>query len=266
MSSPLHPVAVLARRFCVDWLDRADASVPPEIMTPGYRVHIGLAELDGVDAYTTGTLGQLTQFAGLLLTVHQLVSDGDQLALHFTEHGASTRHAGRAAAWGGVALFRIEDGRLAENWTQEDYYARRRQLAQGQADPVPAPAVSPWTTPVRAPAPAAEKIARRWLAEPSSAAVVVDDGGRLVIEPASFRVDRLFSAGDVVAFAGAWRGRYTGGLDGADAPVDDVELGACGLLTVDDATLAAGTVAAGTVTSGAVVTDRLGLRRTLRPR
>jgi len=255
VSSPLHPVALLARRFCVDWLDRADASVPPEIMTPGYRVHIGRAGLDGLDAYTAGTLGQLTQFAGLLLTVHQLVSDGDQLALHFTEHGASTRHGGRAAAWRGVALFRIEDGRLAENWTQEDYYSRRRQLADGPADPVPAPAISPWTTPVQAPAPAAEEIARTWLAEPSFAGVAVDDGRAPVIEPASFRVDRLFSAGDTVAFAGAWQGRYLGGLDGAQSPADGVELGACGLLTVDGAV----------VTSGAVVTDRLGLRRTLKP-
>jgi predicted ester cyclase len=253
VSSPLPPVALLARRFCLDWLDRADASVPPEIMTPGYRVHIGLAELDGLDAYTAGTLGQLTQFAGLLLTVHQLASDGDQLALHFTEHGASTRHAGRAAAWRGVALFRLEGGRLAENWTQEDYYARRRQLATGQADPVPAPAVSPWTTPVQAPAPAAEEIVRKWLAGPSFAGVAVDDGSALVIEPTSFRTDRLFAAGDTVAFAGAWRGHYLGGLDGAESPLDGVELGACGLLNTDGAA----------VRSGAVVTDRLGLRRTL---
>jgi hypothetical protein len=256
VSSELHPVAVLGRRFCLDWLDRADASVPPQIMTPDYRVHIGLAELDGLDAYTAGTLGQLTQFAGLLLTVHQLVSDGDQLALHFTEHGASTRHGGNTAAWRGVALFRIEDGRLAENWTQEDYYARRRQLADGQADPVPAPAVSPWTTPVRPAGPAAEKVARRWLAEPSFAEVTVDDGSGLVIEPTSFHVDRLFSAGDVVAFAGAWQGQYVGGLDGADAPADRAQLGACGVLTVNDSG----------VLAGAVVTDRLGLRRALRPR
>jgi predicted ester cyclase len=261
VSSALHPVTVLARRFCVDWLDRADASVPPQIMTPGYRVHIGLAELDGLDAYTAGTLGQLTQFAGLLLTVHQLVSDGDQLALHFTEHGASTRHGGNTAAWRGVALFRIEDGRLAENWTQEDYYARRRQLTDGHADPVLAPAVSPWTTAVQAPAPAAEKIARRWLGEPSFDVVVVDDGSAPVIEPTSFHVDRLFSAGDVVAFAGAWHGQYVGGLEGADTPADSVRLGACGLLTVGDSI-----GLAGAISSGAVVTDRLGLRRVLRPR
>jgi predicted ester cyclase len=266
LSSPLNPSAVLARRFCVDWLDRADASVPPAIMTPGYRVHIGRDELDGLDAYTTGTMGQLTQFAGLLLTVHQLVSDGDQLALHFTEHGASTRHGGNTAAWRGVALFRVEDGRLAENWTQEDYYARRRQLADGQADPVPAPAVSPWTTPVRAPAPAAEKIARRWLGEPAFDTVVVDDGSAPVIEPTSFHVDRLFSAGDVVAFAGAWHGQYIGGLEDVTTPADGVQLGACGVLTVGDSAGLAGAGLAGTVSSGAVVTDRLGLRRALRPR
>jgi predicted ester cyclase len=251
----LHPVARLARRFCVDWLDRADASVLPEIMTPGYRVHIGTTELDGLAAYSAATLGQLAQFPGMLLTIHQLASDGDQLALHFTEHGASNRHDGHAAAWRGVALFRIENGRLAENWTQEDYYARRRQLATGHPDPVPAPAASPWTTAVHPPAAAAEEAARRWLANPSLADVAVDDdggGGALVIEPASFRVDRLFSAGATVAFAGAWRGRYTGELADAPRAVDGVELGACGLLRFDGGTV-----------SGTVVTDRLGLRRAL---
>jgi predicted ester cyclase len=252
VSSPLEPVAALARRFCVDWLDRADPAVPPEIMTPGYRVHIGTAELDGLAAYTAGTLGQLAQFPGLQLTVHQLLSDGEQLALHFTEHGASVRHDGRAAAWRGVALFRIEDGRLAENWTQEDYYARRRQLADGTADPAPAPAVSPWTAPAGTPSAAAEEVVRQWLGRPSFTQVEIDDGSELVVEPTSFGVTRLFSAGPAVAFAGAWHGRYRGGLQDVRAPAGDVELGACGLLTTD-----------GDVVAGAVVTDRLGLRRAL---
>jgi predicted ester cyclase len=242
---------MLARRFCVHWLDRADPSVPPEIMTPGYRVHIGTAELDGLDAYTAGTMGQLTQFPGLLLTVHQLLTDGQQLALHFTEHGASVRHDGRAAAWRGVALFRIEAGRLAENWTQEDYYARRRQLADGHADPVPAPAVAPWTTPAARPSAEAEETVRRWLGRPSFGQVEVDDGSALVVEPTSFRVKRLFSAGLAVAFAGAWRGRYRGGLEGVES-AGDVELGACGMLSTG-----------GGEVSGVVVTDRLGLRRAL---
>src|SRR6201996_1438999 len=82
------------------------------------------------------------------------------------------------------------------------------------------------------PAPAAGEIARTWLAEPSFAGVAVDDGRAPVIEPASFRVDRLFSAGDTVAFAGAWQGRYLGGLDGAHSPAGGGEVGACGLLTV----------------------------------
>jgi len=33
-TSGSHPLVGLMRRFCVDWLDRADPTVPGEIMAP----------------------------------------------------------------------------------------------------------------------------------------------------------------------------------------------------------------------------------------
>ncbi len=97
-------------------------------------MHIGDVELDGLEAYVPATVGQLEQFPGLQLTVHDLAFTEDRLVLHFTEHGASARHDLRAAAWTGVALFAWDGERLTENWTQEDYAARRRQLADGVPD------------------------------------------------------------------------------------------------------------------------------------
>lgn len=248
----IHPLVRLAQRFTIDWLNRADGAVPPEIMTPGYQVHIGGLDLDGLEAYAPATLGQLHQFPGLQLTVHDLVHTGERFALHFTEHGASRRHEGRAAAWAGVALFRWDGERLTENWTQEDYASRRRQLADGRPDAVGAPMVAPWTEPPGRPDPEAEDVVRAWVgtAAPGSDAVRWDDGrdGALVA-PAGADIREIFSAGDRVAFAATQHGRLLGlGAAAEEAPV---QLGVAGLVTVAD----------GAVVSGVVISDRLGLIR-----
>ena len=249
----MDPLVRLAQRFTIDWLDRADAAVPPEIMVPGYRVHIGDLDLEGLEAYAPATLGQLRQFPGLQLTVHDLVHTGDRLAIHFTEHGASARHEMRAAAWTGVALFRWDGERLTENWTQEDYAGRRRQLSEGVPDVVGSPMVAPWTTPAAEPDPEAEDVVRSWLttAVPGADGVRWDDGrGGALLEPDGVQVAELWSAGSMVAFAGTQSGRFLG-PDGADAADGPVRLGLAGLVAVDG----------GAVTGGVVVSDRLGLTR-----
>jgi predicted ester cyclase len=245
----------LARRFTVDWLDRADPAVPVEIMTPDYLVHIGGIELVGRDDYAAATLAQLRQFPGLLLTVHDLITDGDRFAIRFSEHGSSARHEGRLAAWRGVALFRTSTGRLCENWTQEDYYSRRRQLADGTVDVIDPPAAAPWSTVAADGDSGALEVVTAWLAKPYPAGITTDDGSPLVIDVRTVEVHEAFAAGDRVAFAATWTGGYLGGLDTIPVPSggDDVRLGVAGLVTVRD----------GQVVAGAVVTDRLGLRRTL---
>lgn len=251
----MHPLARLAQRFTIDWLDRADATVPPQIMVPGYRIHIGTVEMAGLENYLEATLGQLARFPGLQLTVHELVHTGDRLAMHFTEHGASPRDDGRAAAWAGVALFRWDGERLTENWTQEDYAGRRRQLASGVPDVVGPPAVAPWTTPPAAPDPAAEAVVRDWLqsAQPGADGVRWDDGTDVaLVAPEGLQVEELFSAGDRVAFAATRTGAVLAS-DGRPAETGPVRLGLAGLVAVAD----------GVVTGGTVISDRLGLHRAL---
>lgn len=253
----IHPMGALMRRFVVDWLERADPDVPPQIMAPDYAIDIAGVHMPGRDAYLEATSGQLARFPGLTVTVHDAIYTPDgRAALRFTEHGASAR--GGSAAWRGIGLFRAEDGVLVHNATEEDYLARRRQLLGGTPDPVDAPMVAPWTEPPADPDPEAEKTVRAWLdaGAPTRAGITDDDGATgtdLLAEPA-IEVDVLITAGRRVAVHGVARGRYAGGLP--DVPEGDdteVALGFAALL---------GVAADGSL-SGHVVRDRLGVHRAL---
>ena len=255
----VHPLGALMRRFAVDWLDRADTAVPPEIMAPEYSIAIAGVEMAGRDAYVEATSGQLARFPGLTITIHDAAYSTDGHAvLRFTEHGASAR--GGAAAWRGIGLFRTEGGVLVHNACEEDYLGRRRQLLTGAPDPVDPPMVAPWTEPPAAADAEAEKVVRAWLdaggptgAEPG---IVLDDGqsGAPLLDVDACEIGELFAAGRRVAVHAVLHGRYAGGLPDLDAaPGAEVSMGLAGLVDV---------AADGTIT-GHVVRDRLGVHRAL---
>lgn len=257
----MHPLVALMRRFSVDWLGRADPSAATEIMAPGYSILIGGHTLAGRDdAYIPGTLAQLSRFPGLLLTVQELFTDGDRVAMRFTEHGPSSADGGQPAAWTGVGLFFWDGTRLTRNATEEDYHSRRRQLAQRCSDPVEGPDPAPWAAQPVAGDPAAEAAVRAWLEAGDLGAVVLDDGWTgqptpPLLDVTAVRIGDLFSAGSHVAFHAVQAGRYRGGLPDTDGGIGrDAEMGIAGMVTV---------VPGGAIT-GRVVRDRVGLRRAVR--
>lgn len=254
-------VLPLVRQWSVDWLNGQHREVCDQILHPDYTLLIGGYTLGPREVYVPATLAQLGRYPGLVVTVHQVVNAGDRVALVFTEHGASARLEGRAAAWSGVALF-VGDGQgISRCYAEEDYWGRRRQLDAGVPDPVAAPAVAPWDTPVGKPDLIAEEAVRRWLAGPRlrSAPVGCDDEATgqpptELLDVEQCRVDELFSAGDQVAFHVAQTGRYLGGLDGLEKLVGEtMTVESAGIVTVHD----------GQVIDGRVVRDRLGAARGL---
>lgn len=245
------------RRFAVDWLGRADPSACAEIMDPGYAILIGGHTLDGRDdAYIPGTLAQLRRFPGLLLSVQDLWTDGDRVALRFTEHGPSEADGGQPAAWTGIGLFDWNGTRLTRNVTEEDYHSRRRQLAERTSDPVESPAPAPWAAQPEPADPAAERSVREWLAAGDLAPAVLDDGwtGRPtppLLDVTRVEVGELFSAGPRVAFQAVQHGRYLGGLPGTQGREGrEASMSVVGMVGPDG--------------RGRVVRDRVGLRRAVR--
>ena len=263
MIGDLAPQAVLLRGFATDFLTSHDEAEVERIMDPAYRLSIGSFLLDGRDdSYFPATAAQLAQFPGLCVTIHDAVIGTDHVAMRFTEHGASVRDGGRIAAWGGVTLFRIADGRLAEGWAEEDYFARKRQLKSGLCDPIRATCAAPWDQPATPPDERTEEVLRAWLARPSFILdPVVDEiliggpGFAALIDPTEVKINALFTAGPRAAFHLDLVGAYRGGFDDVDraAVGQAVTLRLAAMVDVDD----------GAVIRAQISGDRLGFQRSL---
>ena len=252
----MEPLVALLRRYVVDYTNRHDTSVCGQLMEPDYMLRMGPHVVAGRDeAYLPAVRAQFDQFPGLGLTVHEIVTNGDRLAMRFSEHGASVRHGGAVAVWGGLGLYAWNGRRLVSNWVEQDYLARRRQLAAGVPGAVEPPAPAPWDTVARPPDRVAEAAVRAWLAagRPGTGVRVDDGTDRVQLVDVERGIDDLFSAGDRVAFRLTETGRYRGGLPEVGPTDAPATLHLTGLVTV----------AGGRVTAGRLVSDRLGLIRSL---
>jgi predicted ester cyclase len=261
------PALALMRRYVTDYINRHDFSVIREIMTDDYRLDTSGISIAGRDGpYRSAVAKQLDQFPGLVFTPHELFYQGDRLAIRFTEHGASNRHAGRRAAWPSIAIYSLRDGKFASCAIEQDYFSRRRQLVTGVPVMVDSPAIAPWDTASAERNLAAESVVAEWLhasAFLQDRVVQVDDSRatgnveRIVDEP---RVDitLMVSGGDRVAFHAVQHGQLADDFASEVSPVpgQPVSLYFSGLVLVKD----------GRVAGGNAIRDRWGLFRRLVPR
>ena len=259
----MEPFVALMRRYCIDYTSSHDQAVCDEIMAPEYVVHISGFDLPRDAAYKPAVTRVFARFPGLQLQVHELITNGDRLAMRFSEHGAASDADGRLAAWGGIGLYRWNGKQLLENFVEQDFLAQEEQLATGVAAPLEPPHLDPWLTTRAQPADRqAEAAARAWLARGDlrAAARAVVDGSWYTpaespLDVEKVEVNDLFSAGARVAFHVTQHGRYRGGLRGADPAWAGR---AAGLRCVGLAD-----VEGGEVRVVRAITDRLGFRAAL---
>jgi hypothetical protein len=244
----MDPFVALMRRYCIDYTCSHDLSVCDEIMRPDYLVHISGYDLVRDDTYKPAVERVFAHFPALALTVHELMTNGELLAMRFSEHGVAPADGGNAAAWGGIGLYRWDGERLAECFVEQDFASQEAQLASGECEPLEPPHVDPWLGTVALPRDEdAEEFVRAWLA--------AGDLPQAVVDVADVRVNLLFSAGDRVAFHVEQTGAYRGGIAGTSA--QDVgrqtTLRCAGIARVAD----------GGVVSVGAVSDHLGARAAL---
>ena len=256
----MEPIVGLIRRFVVEFFNGHNADICREIMEPDYTLRVGDTIISGRDEqYRPAVQSQFDQFPGLGMTVHGLITNGEQLALHFSEHGASGGVGGKVACWAGVALYRWNGVHFTSCAAQEDYAARRRQLRGAEADPIAEPASAPWDTAAVRSDPTAEAVVRLWLERGAGTAtdgILRDDEHVGLAAPLVFAVEQtevteLFSAGSEVAFQVKQLGRYVSGLAEGAGSDRVLALFSAGIVSVAD----------GSVSSGRVIRDRAGLLR-----
>ena len=162
-----------------------------------------------------------------------------------------------------MTLFRIKNGRLHRGWAEEDYFARKRQLAESSCDIIKAPHPAPWDASCEVPDAEVEAVAGKWLTNPASwaDAARIDEisavGPRFtdLVAIETIVIDQLFSAGQRGAFHLCCSGRYRGGFTDINSTSigQPVTLRLAGLFDVRD----------GQVSRVQVTADRLGLNRSL---
>lgn len=255
----MHPFVALMRTYCIDYTNSHDQSLYDEIMDPAYVVHSFGWDLPRDELYSPGVAQVFATAPGLGLVVHELVLNGDRLAMHFSEHAAMPAGESRAlTCWRGIGLYDWNGERLVGNWVEQDYFAMHRQIETGIPDPILSPHLDPWlwTDPVPAD-PGALAAVRAWVERgdlADAADVEIDDARTGAIYEPVFDldevvVDDIFSAGPSVPFHVTVAGRYRGGL----GPAHDEHLGKQARMGVSGIARVQG----GTVTKVEAVTCRV---------
>ena len=114
-------------------LDRADALVAPDFVehnpTPGQG--------PGLEGFRQVVAMLRAAFPDLHITIDDLVGEGDKVSVRLTARGThegpfmGMAPTGRRAAWEGISIIRIADGRVAERWFHADVAGLARQLGAG---------------------------------------------------------------------------------------------------------------------------------------
>lgn len=258
------PIVAQLRGYVTDFVNRHDFSATPRYMAGNYTLYTGGVEICGRDGpYRDAVAKQFAQFPGLVYTLHEIYPTNEAVAVRFTEHGASNRHAGRRAGWSSIAIYRTRGRLLATCAIEQDYFSRRRQLDTGEALTVDAPAIAPWDAAAAASDAVAEYAVRSWLAERVFAAsrdVLIDDAratGQVdpIIDHSVVEVLDIMSSGPHVAFHAVQKGRLIGDFARVFAALagSEVHIHLSGLVTVGE----------GSVIRGHIIRDRFGLYRRL---
>jgi steroid delta-isomerase-like uncharacterized protein len=130
----------------VEAINAGDLKALGEVLAPDVITHYGSGEaVHGLEALG-GLLAGFSAFSDLIVTIDDLAVDGDRVGARYTSRGRQQGeflgipNTGRSVEFGGAGIHRIEDRKIAEVWTVDDWAALTRQLrAPHAAAPVSVP-------------------------------------------------------------------------------------------------------------------------------
>jgi steroid delta-isomerase-like uncharacterized protein len=124
----------IVRRAYEFW-NTGDAAAIDRLVAPDLVMHLrGRSDVAGVDAYRSFYAGYRAAFPDQRWTIEELIAEADTVValwtLRATHRGELMGIAatGREVTVTGISVFRIADGRIAENWVQSDILGLLQQL------------------------------------------------------------------------------------------------------------------------------------------
>jgi NTE family protein len=130
----------------VEAINTGDFEALGEVLAPDVITHYGSSEaVHGLEALG-GLLAGFSAFSDLVVTIEDLVVDGDRVGARYTSRGRQQAeflgipNTGATVEFGGASIHRIQDGKIAEVWTVDDWAALTRQVrAAHSASPTSTP-------------------------------------------------------------------------------------------------------------------------------
>jgi steroid delta-isomerase-like uncharacterized protein len=129
-AEPLEVNKSITRRVYEEGLNQGRFEVPYSEAFVGHGGRRDFTHADGM----AEARGWRQAFPDLNITVDKQVAEGDLVAVRWTARGTNTGAGngipatGRTVQTTGTTLFRVEDGRIAEEWTCADSLGLMRQL------------------------------------------------------------------------------------------------------------------------------------------
>ncbi len=126
----------VVRRY-LEGLGRGDFTVFDDFVKKDLHWHGPMGfELQDRDIYRELLSGGLSGFSDFSLVIEDQMSEGDKVVSRLTVRGVTTggvvgyRATSQTVTRGAIQMHRLENGRIAEEWLQEDVYWPMPQFSQ----------------------------------------------------------------------------------------------------------------------------------------
>jgi len=122
----------IVRRYFEEVLDKRKLDILDEIVTTDCIIHRPEASepIRGLEAFKDALERILNAYTEFTTTIHDLIAEEDRVACRLSHRAVNSgewtsrlsRHAvaGKTVSWPAIAIFRIRDGKIAEEWVNRD--------------------------------------------------------------------------------------------------------------------------------------------------
>jgi len=127
----------LVRQMNADVWNRADLDALDEFYAPDFVLHLLTdgSETRGIEGLREHVREHREAFPDWSEDIKRIVAEGDLVVIHYVSSGTNQGQwlgqapTGRKVQLNEVSIFRIEDGRIAEQWLLPDVFSMQQQLA-----------------------------------------------------------------------------------------------------------------------------------------
>src|SRR5947199_5543914 len=115
----------VSRRLVDDIPNLGNVALTEELVTEKFALHFpNLSPIEGGEEFNEIPTAVRTAFPDLVETIEELVAEGDLVVERFTLRGThlgdfmGVPPTGKPVSWTAMAVYRLEDGRIAECWVE----------------------------------------------------------------------------------------------------------------------------------------------------